>query len=72
LALLLSPCILLRRTGDADAVVATILSGLVMEMIVAFKYSYLPPWFMVALGYARLRQQRGARHALPPVLPVST
>lgn len=65
LALFLMPCLLLRRIGDTDAIVAAILSILVMEMIAVSEYAYLPPWFMVALGYARVRQQRAARRTSP-------
>lgn len=57
---LLLPCVLLRRGPDRDAVTASLLSIYVMELLSVSEYSYLPPWFMVALGYVRLRQQREA------------
>jgi hypothetical protein len=57
-AVLLAPILLLKRMGDTDAIVAALLSIFVMEMVAVAEYAYLPPWFMVALGYARIRQQR--------------
>lgn len=59
-AILLAPCFLLRRTGDTDAIVGALLAVFFMEMITVPEYAYLPPWFMVALGFARVRQQRRA------------
>lgn len=57
-AALLMPCVLLRRGGDRHALVATLLAIYFMEMLTVSEYAYLPPWFMVALGYVRVRQQR--------------
>lgn len=59
---LLAPCVMLRASGDRHAVVATLLAIYFMEMLTVSEYAYLPPWFMVALGYVRARQER---HALP-------
>ncbi len=63
-AAILAPCALLRRGPDRDAIVATLLAIYAMEMLTVSEYSYLPPWFMVAMGFARVRQQRAVR-ALP-------
>jgi len=57
-AALLTPCFLLKKGGDADAITGALLAVFVMEMVTVSEYSYLPPWFMVALGFARVRQQR--------------
>jgi hypothetical protein len=57
-AVILVPCFRLRNGPDSSAIVATLLSIFVMELLTVSEYSYLPPWFMVALGYARVRQQR--------------
>lgn len=57
-ALMLGPCFLMRRAPDREAIVAALLSIYFMEMLTVSEYAYLPPWFMVALGYARVRQQR--------------
>lgn len=57
-ATLLVPCFLLKRGGDSNAVTGALLSIFFMEMATVSEYSYLPPWFMVALGYVRVRQQR--------------
>lgn len=65
-ALLLMPCFLLRRRADTDAIVATLLSIYVMEMVTVSEYAYLPPWFMAALGYARVREQRRQARSLSP------
>lgn len=64
---ILTPCFRLKRGPDSGAIVATLLSIFVMELLTVSEYSYLPPWFMVALGYARVRQQR---LALPAPVPV--
>ena len=63
---ILAPCIRLRKGADSGAIVATLLAIFFMEVITVSEYAYLPPWFMVALGYARVRQQRFALPA--PVL----
>jgi hypothetical protein len=57
-AVLIVPCFLLRRGEDCHALVATLLAIYFMEMITVSEYAYLPPWFMIALGYVRARQQR--------------
>jgi hypothetical protein len=57
-AVILTPCFRLRNGPDSSAIVATLLSIFAMELLTVSEYSYLPPWFMVALGYARVRQQR--------------
>jgi hypothetical protein len=57
-AMLLAPCFLLKKGGDADAIIGALLAAFVMEMLTVSEFSYLPPWFMVALGFARVRQQR--------------
>jgi len=57
-AVLMAPCFLLRGSPDRHALVATLLAIYFMEMLTVSEYAYLPPWFMVALGYVRLRQQR--------------
>ncbi len=64
-AVILLPCFLLRKSVDRDAVIATLLAIFFMEMLTVSEYAYLPPWFMVALGYARLRQQRLAGAMAP-------
>ncbi|MBD8621107.1 hypothetical protein IFT67_19535 [Sphingomonas sp. CFBP 13728] len=58
--ILLAPCFLLQRKGDTDAIVGALLAVYFMEMITVPEYAYLPPWFMVSLGFARVRQQRRA------------
>ena len=55
---ILLPCLLLRKGGDSNALIGTLLSIYVMEMATVSEYSYLPPWFMVAMAYARARDQR--------------
>ncbi len=55
---LLAPCLLLRTVEDRIALVATLLSIFMMEMLTVSEYAYLPPWFMIALAYARVREQR--------------
>lgn len=57
---ILTPCFRLRKGPDSGAVVATLLSIFAMELLTVSEFSYLPPWFMVALGYVRVRQQRFA------------
>lgn len=56
-ALLLAPCFLLRNAPDRGAIAATLISLYVMEMVTVSEFSYLPPWFMIALAYARVREQ---------------
>jgi hypothetical protein len=63
-AVILAPCFMLRRAPDRTAIIATLLAIWFMEMLTVSEYAYLPPWFMVALGYARARQAR-ALPALP-------
>ncbi|WP_298810583.1 hypothetical protein [uncultured Sphingomonas sp.] len=65
---ILAPCVRLRKGADSGAIVAALLAIFFMEAITVSEYSYLPPWFMVALGYARVRQQRVA---LPAPVPTS-
>jgi hypothetical protein len=67
---LLAPCFLLRKGSDRDAIVATLLAIYFMEMLTVPEYAYLPPWFMVALGYARVREQRRTP-ALPSPTPAT-
>jgi len=55
---ILAPCLLLAPGPDRDAIIATLLAIYFMEMLTVSEYAYLPPWFMVALGFARVRQQR--------------
>jgi hypothetical protein len=55
--LILAPCFILRKAPDRDAIVATLLSLYVMEMATVSEFNYLPPWFMIALAYARVREQ---------------
>ena len=55
-ALILTPCVLLRGS-DRDALAAALLSIYVMEMTTVTEFGYLPPWFIIALGYARLRNE---------------
>jgi len=62
-AALLAPCVLLRAGADRHALVATLLAVYFMEMLTVSEYAYLPPWFMAALGYVRVRQQRLALSA---------
>ncbi|RYF36194.1 MAG: hypothetical protein EOO38_28015 [Cytophagaceae bacterium] len=57
-AALLVPCFLLRQGDERNALVATLLAIYFMQMLTVSEYAYLPPWFMIALGYARVRQQR--------------
>lgn len=57
-AALLAPCFLLRHGNERNALVATLLSIYFMQMLTVSEYAYLPPWFMIALGYARVRQER--------------
>lgn len=63
-AVILAPCFLLRHGPDRDALIAALLATYFMEMLTVSEYSYLPPWFIVAMGYARVKGQRGLR-ALP-------
>ncbi len=56
--LMLAPCVLIKRAPDREAIIATLLAIFFMEMLTVSEYAYLPPWFMVALGYARVREQR--------------
>lgn len=60
---LIGPCLMLRRSDDRHALVATLLAIFFMEMLSVSEYDYLPPWFMIALGYVRVRQQRLAMPA---------
>ena len=64
-ALLLAPCFLLRKAPDRDAIVATLISLYIMEMATVSEFAYLPPWFMIALAYVRLREQKRLRLAAP-------
>jgi hypothetical protein len=57
-AALLVPCFLLRQGDERNTLVATLLAIYFMQMLTVSEYAYLPPWFMIALGYARVRQQR--------------
>lgn len=57
-ALILAPCFLLKNAPDRTAIIASLLGIFFMEMLTVSEFSYLPPWFIVALGYARVRQQR--------------
>jgi hypothetical protein len=57
-ALILGPCLLIRRAPDREAIVAALLGIWFMEMLTVSEYAYLPPWFMVALGYARAGETR--------------
>lgn len=59
----LTPCILLREAEDRVALIATLLAIFAMEMLTVSEYAYLPPWFMIALAYARVREQRRGRVA---------
>jgi hypothetical protein len=59
--LLLLPCFLMRQGEDRDALTGALLAIFVMEMATVPEYGYLPPWFMIALGYARVREQRSRR-----------
>lgn len=56
-ALLLAPCFMLRTAPDRGAIAATLISLYVMEMVTVSEFSYLPPWFMIALAYVRVREQ---------------
>lgn len=56
-ALLLAPCFILRTAFDRGAIAATLISLYVMEMMTVSEFSYLPPWFMIALAYVRVREQ---------------
>lgn len=56
-ALILGPCVLLRGGEDRNAIIAALLSIYFMEMLFVPEFGYLPPWFMVALGYARVRER---------------
>ncbi|RZT44849.1 hypothetical protein EV283_3753 [Sphingomonas sp. BK036] len=64
-ALLLAPCFMLRKASDRDAIVATLVSLYVMEMATVAEFAYLPPWFMIALAYVRVREQRHPTLAAP-------
>ncbi|SOB80590.1 hypothetical protein SAMN06297144_1138 [Sphingomonas guangdongensis] len=57
-ALMLAPCFLLKDGDDSLAVVATLLATFSMVMLTVPEYGYLPPWFMLALAYVRVQQQR--------------
>ncbi len=63
-ALLLGPCFLLRGAVDRNALIATLLAIFAMEILTVSEYAYLPPWFMVAMSYARAR----GLHSGAPVL----
>jgi hypothetical protein len=58
--LLLAPCFLLRKSQDRLSIVASLLAIFAMEMLTVPEFNYLPPWFMVAMAYARVREQRRA------------
>lgn len=55
-ALIVGPVFLMPHCPDRRAIVAALLSIWVMEMATVSEYSYLPPWFFVALGYVRCRR----------------
>lgn len=55
---ILAPCALLREAEDRIALVATLLAIFGMEMLTVSEYAYLPPWFMIAVAYARVREQQ--------------
>lgn len=63
--LLLAPCFILRKAPDRDAIVATLISLYVMEMATVSEFAYLPPWFMIALAYVRVREQKHPTLAAP-------
>lgn len=56
-AVMLVPCFLLRGP-DRVAITAALLAIYFMEVLSVPEYAYLPPWFIVALAYVRLREQR--------------
>lgn len=64
-AVLLAPCFFLRKAPDSDAIVATLISLYIMEMATVSEFAYLPPWFMIALAYVRVREQNRPMHAAP-------
>jgi len=57
-SLILLPCFLIRQGIDRAAIIGTLLAIFAMEMLTVSEYSYLPPWFMIALGFVRLREQK--------------
>lgn len=68
-AVMLAPCFLLRDSRDRHALVASLLAIYFMSILTVSEYAYLPPWFMVALGYVRVRQQRLVT-SVPAMAPV--
>ncbi len=58
--IMLAPCYLMKKGEDTSAIISALLAIYVMEMATVSEYAYLPPWFMVALGYVRAREQRSA------------
>lgn len=51
--LILLPIFVIRHGKDRRALQAALISIYVMEMLTVSEYSYLPPWFFIALGYVR-------------------
>ena len=62
--LILGPCFLLRGAVDRNALIATLLAIFVMEMLTVSEFAYLPPWFMMAMSYARARGLRSGATVL--------
>lgn len=62
-ALILTPCFVVRDGWDRHALTAALLAIFAMEMLTVPEFNYLPPWFMIALGYVRIREQRRLRLA---------
>ncbi|WP_153008164.1 hypothetical protein [Sphingomonas yabuuchiae] len=57
-AIVLYPSFRLKHQGDTVAIIAAVISIYLMQITTVPEYAYLPPWFIVALSYVRLRQQR--------------
>ncbi len=51
--IILLPVFAMGPGKDRRAIQAALISIYVMEMLTVSEYSYLPPWFFVALGYVR-------------------
>jgi hypothetical protein len=50
---ILLPVFMMKKCNDRVAIQAALVSIYVMEMLTVSEYSYLPPWFFIALGYVR-------------------
>jgi hypothetical protein len=69
-ALVLLPVFMMKHSPDRQAIRAALISIYMMEMLTVSEYSYLPPWFFVALGYVRCRKTMPIRSKSRTGLPI--